>query len=159
MFAKELIGVASFMLNKSSKPRLVAIVPQAEIVDEDGDQILPSGMNIVSLPFLTEMRSSQPSEAMINGRAGVTEDMLKAASELISTWQIESTRHIEDFEVIYFVVIIIKRTEYSTHIKPFRTQVCSVSLLAYKLSLSLNRSLIGTYIRTTKCSLYSAILR
>ena len=58
MQAKNLIAIASFMLNKASRPRLVAILPQTEVVDEeDGIQIIPGGMNLILLPFLTELRN------------------------------------------------------------------------------------------------------
>jgi len=104
LMSKQLLAVASFMLNSISKPKLVALLPQKEVVDdEDGQQMLPAGLNMISLPFLSEMRLSHPPEHVLNARASVTDEMIEAAVGLIKTWPAEETRNVEDFEASYFV--------------------------------------------------------
>lgn len=92
MIVNKVIGVATFMLNRSSLPRLVAIIPQTEVIDEDdGVQILPGGMNLVILPWISEMRSLKVPEMVAEARTMVNPDMVKAATKLTSKWQFEET--------------------------------------------------------------------
>jgi ATP-dependent DNA helicase 2 subunit 1 len=108
LMAKELIAVASFMLTKSGKPRMVALLPQGEIIDDDdGQQILPPGMNVISLPYLSELRHLSTSEHVLSARAAVTDEAVDSAISFMQTWQVENSRNIEDFEVIDSVFIHI----------------------------------------------------
>ena len=58
LYKKKLIAVASMMRTKSSSPRLVAMLPQMEILHSDGYQEQPSGFNIIPLPYSNEFRCS-----------------------------------------------------------------------------------------------------
>lgn len=108
LMTKELIAVASFMLTKSGKPKMVALLPQGEVVDDDdGQQILPPGMNVISLPYLSELRHSSTPEHVLSARAAVTDEAVESTIEFIKTWQVEAVRNIEDFEVVDALLLCI----------------------------------------------------
>ena len=52
---KNLAGIVRFTRSAASMPRIAAMIPQREIVDNDGIQINPMGMHLVQLPFDEEI--------------------------------------------------------------------------------------------------------
>jgi hypothetical protein len=51
MAAKGVVAVVRFARTESAHPRLAAMYPQKEVMDGDGNQVLPCGFNLVLLPF------------------------------------------------------------------------------------------------------------
>ncbi|KAL3161464.1 hypothetical protein ABBQ32_010347 [Trebouxia sp. C0010 RCD-2024] len=59
MLAKEKMAVCSFVRTQASEPRLVAVIPQVEEVDDFGVQVTPPGMNLVYLPYSDDVRQPE----------------------------------------------------------------------------------------------------
>ncbi|EEY59535.1 ATP-dependent DNA helicase 2 subunit, putative [Phytophthora infestans T30-4] len=61
MVRKQKFALARLIARKTSEPRLVALVPQEEENDEMG-QVQPSGLNVIFLPYLDDIRdiSAEP---------------------------------------------------------------------------------------------------
>ncbi|KAG1235498.1 hypothetical protein G6F67_002702 [Rhizopus microsporus] len=56
MIKRSKVAICSFMRRKNVAPKLVALVPQAERKDKEGNQIEPPGLQIVTLPYADEIR-------------------------------------------------------------------------------------------------------
>jgi ATP-dependent DNA helicase 2 subunit 1 len=56
LLEKQLIGMARFRRMKNGAPRLAALLPQPEILDDDGIQVQAPGFNVIVLPFMEEIR-------------------------------------------------------------------------------------------------------
>ena len=94
MIKDGVIAIAVFKLASVTTPRLVALIPQSEEIDEeDGVQILPGGMHLVFLPWQEEMRSvgSADNQLVIEAKTMVTKEMVDAAVQLSKSWQFEET--------------------------------------------------------------------
>ena len=48
---REVVPVCWYKRNSSAAPKLVALIPQPEEVDEAGIQTIPPGFHLVKLPF------------------------------------------------------------------------------------------------------------
>ncbi|ORY94198.1 SPOC like C-terminal domain-containing protein [Syncephalastrum racemosum] len=53
---KDMVGIAVLNKRVNAMPRLVALVPQQEELDEDGAQIRPPGFAVIILPFANDIR-------------------------------------------------------------------------------------------------------
>lgn len=58
MLKKNKMAVCSFVRTKAAEPRLVALLPQQEEL-EDGIQVTPPGMNMVYLPYSDDLRQPE----------------------------------------------------------------------------------------------------
>ncbi|WFD07297.1 ATP-dependent DNA helicase II subunit 1 [Malassezia vespertilionis] len=58
MHAKAKYALALFMPRENVIPAFVALLPQAEEIDEDGAQIVPPGMNMIILPYADDLRQA-----------------------------------------------------------------------------------------------------
>lgn len=56
VLAQDKFAVARLISNRSAAPKLVALLPQAEILDQDGDVVSPLGFLVVVLPFADDVR-------------------------------------------------------------------------------------------------------
>ena len=54
----EKMGVAWFIARKNAAPVIAAIIPGAEKLNDDGEQLIPPGMWIVPLPFANDIRQN-----------------------------------------------------------------------------------------------------
>lgn len=63
MLAKRRYALGVYMPRNGVVPHYVAIMPQAEVVDDDGSQLVPPGMNMVPLPYADDMREVPPPPA------------------------------------------------------------------------------------------------
>lgn len=52
-----LVAIVQFVRSAASMPRIGALMPQTEVLSEEGGQLLPLGMNLVPLPFDDEITS------------------------------------------------------------------------------------------------------
>ena len=94
MIKDSVIAVAAFKLSSVSRPRLVAMIPQKEEIDEeDGIQILPGGMHLILLPWREEMRTSGTADRkmIVEAKTMVTTEMMNAVADLSKKWQFEET--------------------------------------------------------------------
>ncbi|VDP91856.1 unnamed protein product [Echinostoma caproni] len=53
---KQVIALGLCVQRKALPPRLVALLPQAEQLDEDGNQITPPGFQLIHLPYADDFR-------------------------------------------------------------------------------------------------------
>ncbi|EGD75913.1 hypothetical protein PTSG_00622 [Salpingoeca rosetta] len=51
------VPICRLIPRANSPPEFVALLPQEERVDEDGNQVVPPGFHIITLPFAEDMRS------------------------------------------------------------------------------------------------------
>lgn len=59
MSAMGVFAVCRMIYRKSQGPRFVAMVPQREVLDSEGRQLTPQGMNMIFLPFADDIRNIQ----------------------------------------------------------------------------------------------------
>ncbi|DBA83496.1 hypothetical protein WJX79_009209 [Trebouxia sp. C0005] len=59
MLKKQRMAICSFVRTRAAEPRLVALLPQEEEVDEFGVQVTPPGMNMVYLPYSDDVRQPE----------------------------------------------------------------------------------------------------
>ena len=52
------MGLAWFIARRSAAPVIAAIIPGAEKLNDDGEQVLPPGMWIIPLPFADDIRQT-----------------------------------------------------------------------------------------------------
>lgn len=58
MLSKNKYALGLYMPRENVIPSFVAILPQAEEVDEEGNQLVPSGMNMIVLPYADDIRDA-----------------------------------------------------------------------------------------------------
>lgn len=58
MLAKHKYALGLYMPRENVIPAFVAILPQAEEVDEEGHQLVPPGMNMIVLPYADDIRDA-----------------------------------------------------------------------------------------------------
>ncbi|WFD36497.1 ATP-dependent DNA helicase II subunit 1 [Malassezia cuniculi] len=56
MLAKDKYALCTFMPRKGVTPYYVAVIPQAEELDHEGNQLVPPGMNMIPLPYADDVR-------------------------------------------------------------------------------------------------------
>ena len=96
MAAKDLVAVAELHRTKSSAPRIVALLPQREELDEDeGEgqsvrQRVSPGMHMIPLPFASELRPHYTTTGVsdASSASAVTEELVEATSQVISALQL-----------------------------------------------------------------------
>jgi ATP-dependent DNA helicase 2 subunit 1 len=62
----DLMGLAWLIARRNQAPAFVAIIPQAEELDEKDTQITPPGMHCITLPSLDDIRAN-PVEETVKG--------------------------------------------------------------------------------------------
>ncbi|EGZ26474.1 hypothetical protein PHYSODRAFT_484094 [Phytophthora sojae] len=87
MVRKNKFALARLIARKTSEPRLVALVPQEEENDEMG-QVQPSGLNVIFLPYLDDIRDIP-----------VDPEKIDAAKHLISTLKLTEAPSFENPEL------------------------------------------------------------
>ena len=75
------IGVAWFVARKNSAPIIAAIVPGAEKLDDNGEQLIPPGMWIIPLPFADDIRQN-PETTIIRAPDSLTNLMRTVIQQL-----------------------------------------------------------------------------
>lgn len=68
------VAIAVMIARAKSQPRMVALFPQPEVLDEHKVQIKPPGMHVVFLPYADDMRKLE-----------YEEDMPQASDEQVAT--------------------------------------------------------------------------
>ncbi|KAG8823837.1 ATP-dependent DNA helicase II subunit 1, partial [Serendipita sp. 401] len=58
LVSKNKIGIALALFRRNSSPYFYAMVPQEEILDEDGNQERPPGFHMIALPFADDIRAA-----------------------------------------------------------------------------------------------------
>ena len=96
MINNGVIAIGIIKMTSVTAPKLVAIIPQKEEIDEDdGIQIIPGGMNLVILPWQQDMRNSShvtnDNQMVAEAKTMVSKDMVDAAVGLSKNWQFEVT--------------------------------------------------------------------
>ncbi|WFD32123.1 ATP-dependent DNA helicase II subunit 1 [Malassezia sp. CBS 17886] len=84
MLAKQKIALCVYMPRPNVIPSFAALLPQAEEVDEDGNQVVPPGLNLLPLPYADDMRdapdtpsSVPPTDDEVARARGVIESFLR----------------------------------------------------------------------------------
>lgn len=60
MLRKDKYALGIYMPRENAIPAFVAILPQAEKRDEEGNQLVPPGMNMIPLPYADDIREPPP---------------------------------------------------------------------------------------------------
>jgi ATP-dependent DNA helicase 2 subunit 1 len=79
MLRKKVVAIGELLTRVTTSSRMVAIFPQAERLDDEGDQVTPPGMIVVSLPYEDDVRKMQQE----NEEDAATEDLIQEAIDLI----------------------------------------------------------------------------
>ncbi|KAJ3410871.1 X-ray repair cross-complementing protein 6 [Chytridiales sp. JEL 0842] len=75
------VMICTFIPRKSSTAKLVALIPQIEEHDEFGEQVKPSGFQLIHLPFTDDIR--KPPATLFSNSAGLKESVT-AFSNIVS---------------------------------------------------------------------------
>ena len=89
MEEKGLVAIVRFVRSRAAMPRLAAMIPQMEYLNNDGIQMLPLGMHLVQLPFSAEI-SLKHLEGPIRGKFECKEVADVAAVALVKAMTIET---------------------------------------------------------------------
>ena len=57
MLAMDKMAIARWTPRDNAPPRMAALLPQAESVDEEGIQINPPGFHVIPLPYADDIRN------------------------------------------------------------------------------------------------------
>jgi len=89
---KNLIAMVRFNGHKAGakEPRLAAMLPQPEELDEEGDQIAPPGFQLIVLPFRNEIRAG-PQDVPASALAALDarSDLMEAAEEVVTALSVQ----------------------------------------------------------------------
>jgi ATP-dependent DNA helicase 2 subunit 1 len=86
LHAKRLVGVAVFVRNKSSAPRVVAVIPQRESQQQQSLQA-SEGLFLVPLPFAGDLRVSATGGAAAVAADAVSDDAFRATLDMVRCFQ------------------------------------------------------------------------
>ncbi|CAN0117462.1 unnamed protein product, partial [Ectocarpus sp. 8 AP-2014] len=90
MVDKRVYALARFTRAAGAAPRMVALLPQEEVV-EDGEQLQPGGFNTVVLPFADEVREAKaPQTSDGDVKLEVNEGGVSAAEGVVKALKLES---------------------------------------------------------------------
>jgi ATP-dependent DNA helicase 2 subunit 1 len=78
LLESDLVAVCRFTRASNASPRMVAMVPQEEVVEE-GRQVVPPGLNIIFLPYVDEIRGNENG----TGLPAAEPHQVEAAEELV----------------------------------------------------------------------------
>jgi ATP-dependent DNA helicase 2 subunit 1 len=81
LLKKEMLGIAWYIARKNATPVLVALVPGAEELDDEGQQQMPAGMWLVPLPYADDIRAN-PSTEVITARDELVDTMRVVMQQL-----------------------------------------------------------------------------
>lgn len=84
MLKRRLMAIVRFIRSRNSIPAVCALLPQAEVEEEGGDQLSPPGFHMVLLPFADEIRRLDlpvPAVAAVSASSPVAAAAATAASE------------------------------------------------------------------------------
>ncbi|KAI7879836.1 SPOC like C-terminal domain-containing protein [Mucor mucedo] len=85
LLKKDQIGICSLVTRRNTIPRIVALVPQIEKTDPQGNQTQPPGFQLVKLPYADEIRPVPPVVTPVK----VNDPAREAAKDLIRKYEIE----------------------------------------------------------------------
>lgn len=66
---RDAMAICSYVLRDGAEPRLVALLPQEEQYSEWGEQLQPSGMQLINLPFADDIRYPERDAKFTGGQA------------------------------------------------------------------------------------------
>lgn len=70
MTARDVVGIARLQLRDATEPRIVALFPQLEELDESGKQRVPAGLVAVPLPYADDVRLMKAPPGALSGVEG-----------------------------------------------------------------------------------------
>ncbi|KAG5450721.1 X-ray repair cross-complementing protein 6, partial [Clonorchis sinensis] len=75
---RRLLAMALYVQRKNIPPRLIALIPQEEKLDEDGVQVYPPGFHIIFLPYCDDFRDLELPEFEL-----ASEEQVEAAKTMV----------------------------------------------------------------------------
>ncbi|EQC34506.1 hypothetical protein SDRG_07834 [Saprolegnia diclina VS20] len=81
MLTKKVMAIARLIARKNTPPRLVALVPQLEAYDDQG-QVQPSGFHVIFLPYVDDVRQLRVDA---DGQRDPNADQIEAAKKVVQT--------------------------------------------------------------------------
>jgi ATP-dependent DNA helicase 2 subunit 1 len=92
---RQLVAMVRFRRTKNGAPRLACMIPQPEVLDEDGVQIQPPGFNVIVLPFMEEIRRNPSAAGCVPEVLEPTQDaegeLVQAARNLIRAAKLDDS--------------------------------------------------------------------
>eukprot|EP00887_Chlorella_sp_A99_P005173 scaffold1.g5173.t1 len=79
MLKRDAMAICSYVLRDGAEPRLVALLPQEEQYSEWGEQLQPSGMQLINLPFADDIRYPERDAKFTGGQASGGEAAVQAS--------------------------------------------------------------------------------
>lgn len=89
LLEKDLMAMVRYIARRSAEPVLVALLPQAEVVDEDGVQTRNPGFHMVRLPWGEEIRQINIPAPEVTGQPP---GLLEAARDAINSMRLDAFR-------------------------------------------------------------------
>jgi len=84
------VAICMLVRSPSAMPVMVASVPQEEILDETGVQVVPPGMHLVYLPYSDDVRAPEQDVAFTGSEhPHPTEDQIAAANRVLEALHLE----------------------------------------------------------------------
>lgn len=93
MLRKQVVLIGELLTRVTATSRLVALIPQSEGKDSDGDQVLAPGMIVITLPFEDDVRGME-----IDAEGIMTSELLEQAKGLIRGQKLSSVEFGANFE-------------------------------------------------------------
>jgi ATP-dependent DNA helicase 2 subunit 1 len=81
LLADEKMGIAWFIPRRNAAPSIVAIIPGAEKLGDDDEQVIPPGLWLVPLPFADDLRQC-PEQSLLKTTGELTDIMSSAIAQL-----------------------------------------------------------------------------
>ena len=81
MLRKNKYALALYLPRENAVPAFVAILPQAEELDEEGNQLVPPGMNMIPLPYADDIRD-RPQHTYPHA----SDDQVEAAEKMVDSF-------------------------------------------------------------------------
>mmetsp|Transcript_72947 Transcript_72947/g.152293 ORF Transcript_72947/g.152293 Transcript_72947/m.152293 type:complete len:650 (+) Transcript_72947:226-2175(+) len=92
MLEKKLLALVRYIARRNAEPALVALIPQAEEVDEDGIQVKNPGFHMIRLPWAEEIRKVDLPLSEQVAPAATSPALLTAAKNAILGMKLEGFR-------------------------------------------------------------------
>ncbi|KAF7721213.1 X-ray repair cross-complementing protein 6 [Apophysomyces ossiformis] len=83
MLKLDQVAICSFIRSSNTLPKIVALLPQAEELDDHGVQVSPPGLSIISLPYADDIR-----EIPVESTPRASEDIVELTKKCINKSQI-----------------------------------------------------------------------
>lgn len=82
LLEKDKVGIVFYIARKNSSPVIAALIPGAEKLGEQGEQLMPAGMWLVPLPYADDIRSNPEMTSLIRAPDDLIDKMRQVVQQL-----------------------------------------------------------------------------